>query len=164
MEGNRFDSNCAICREPIYHPICINCLESRIEKWLRREAPFLLPEFKRIHSWLKSNFSDGFEGSTTCTVCNQTSQLPVCSYCYVREVYHHLRRFSQSVADELTLTFDFDFQNTGYHGELKTETKGAPVGEQSGEMEIGICDECENYSNSLVYANGKAVCKSCIEA
>lgn len=163
MEGQVLDSNCAICREPIYHPICIDCLESRIEKWLRREAPFLLPEFKKIHSWLKSNFWDGSEGSTTCTICNQSSQLPICSYCYVREIYHHLRQFSQPVADRLTLTFDFDFQNTGYHSELEAEVENASVEVRPEELDMGICDRCENYSDSLLNIDGKAICETCRE-
>lgn len=152
-------SNCGICAEPIYHPICIDCLGKNVKKWLDSEAPYLISEFRELHEKVKENFWKDAEGWEMCTSCKSPSHLVLCTYCYVREVYHHLRQFNQNLADKLTRVFNFDFGNTGYHVDF--EPGDAPMVKERENSGKDICEECENYSEFLEKRNGSMKCKQC---
>lgn len=152
-------SNCSVCAEPIYHPICIDCLGKSIRRWLNSEALYLLSEFESFHEKVKDNFWKDLEGWEKCVRCDSPSHLVLCMYCYVREVYHHLRQFNQSLADEFTRTFDFDFENTGYHSDFELEE--VPTGEVKSTVEPGVCEECENYSEFLRSDEAAMKCRTC---
>ncbi|MFP4045684.1 MAG: hypothetical protein ACLFS3_01350 [Candidatus Aenigmatarchaeota archaeon] len=155
---------CENCVEQIFHPICIDCLEKEVVKWLRINAPFMIPDFRDYSQDLKDLLLENTEDEQleSCIICGEKKHIVLCTYCYIRETYHYLRQFSPMVADEMTTTLNFDFQNTGYFKKMKVSLKG-PSEEEMKRSYVGVCDECENFSHCLLEEGGEMLCDECRE-
>ena len=105
---------CKVCLEPIYYFICHNCLHKEIKKWLKSNAPFLIPELERAHRNLLRTFAPSLENKSTCVVCGKTVTKHFCHYCYTKDIYTHLKKFHAPTAEKMLKFFNFDFENTGY--------------------------------------------------
>lgn len=155
---------CENCLEQIFHPVCTDCLEGEVVKWLRSSAPFMIPDFKNYSQNLKEMLLENVEEERheDCTICGEKTHIVLCTYCYIREAYHYLRQFSSSIADEMTSTLDFDFENMGYFKEMNVnlQSSGSGVAEKT---YAGICDACENFSHGLVEEEGEVICEECRE-
>jgi hypothetical protein len=153
---------CGVCGEPVYHPICIDCLGERIREWIKENSPFLVPEFDRIHGWLDYNFRKRSEDEewNTCILCKKVTKLTLCPHCYIRTIFHHIRQFYPRLADKLTEIFDYDFEHAGYFGDVEIEH----ISEDFYPYKFsGMCEECEQFSEDLEDINGRMMCNSCRE-
>ncbi|RLJ01865.1 MAG: hypothetical protein DRP11_03780 [Candidatus Aenigmatarchaeota archaeon] len=153
-------ATCRICLEPIYHFICAECLFRNIKLWLERNASYLLGEAEEAHQRLVETFS-GMTGNTElCAVCKKVTEIVFCPYCYIREMYLHLREFDAVRAEQLVRILNFDFEGTGYFRDFEPNPTVLALEEK---IEEGICDECGNEAEELFEFNGRFICETCLE-
>ncbi len=149
---------CQLCREPIWNFLCIDCLGKNVEHWLPKG--FSQP-FTKFHQSLKTHFhtytADNYE---PCLDCNRLSETPICPYCYTHEVYHWISTFSADTARKFSKIFFF----YPFEGSEHIKSDIGPIEENKNtKPEIGVCDGCGEYSESLEFWCGGWHCESCKE-
>lgn len=94
--------DCALCHEPITHPLCPGCLGTAVEEWLREKAPARVEDLNTQTHSMKCDHGD------RCIRCKQP--FIVCTYCYTREIFNWLKDGTLQI--EYLRYFDFLSQQT----------------------------------------------------
>lgn len=152
---------CKICFEPIFNPICVDCLSTSTKKWLSINIPQLLTEFQDFSKNLKEKFEFPQE-EEKCAKCGNRLETTICPYCYSREVYGLLSLKDEKLAKNFIKFFNFDFLNVGYSSEntIKNLIPVMIVDEEES-SDINICENCGNQSDDLKEVNGNYICEVC---
>ena len=151
-------SICSICLGPIYNFICADCLFKQIKRWLRENASYLILEVEKAHQNLIKTFHTT-DSKQFCIHCRKTNGNVFCPFCYTKYIYLHLKEFDERAAEKMVSVFNFDFEGTGMYSDFHPE----PIGYEEEKTEEGICEYCDNLSDSLKNVNGLYVCESCEE-
>ena len=149
---------CQLCREPIWNFLCIDCLGKNVEQWLPKGFG---PQFTKFHTFLKTHFhtmsADNFEPCLDCTKFNET---PLCPYCYTHEVYHWISSMSPDTAQKFSKIFFF----YPFEGSEHIKSDQAPIEAIYNEKQnMGMCDNCGEYSDTLNQLEGGWICEICKE-
>jgi len=149
---------CQLCREPIWNFLCINCLGDNIKRWLPEN---FCEQFSKFHTEIKNHFhtfiADNYE---PCIDCRKTSETPLCPYCYTHEVYHWI----SPINSDLARTFSKIFFFYPFEGTEEIKTESSPITETGNLREInGLCDNCDQYSETLVKSGKGWNCEMCRE-
>ncbi len=150
---------CQICKEPIWNFLCIDCLRTDISRWLPSS---FASEFEEFHTTFSRYFKSVFSYAEYCMHCKSYKDKPVCPYCYTNEVYHWLKGKSSDLAARFIKLFFFDFENSGFAENVKTENLVPITEDMDIEKESGICDECGEYAEDLNLTERGWVCRECI--
>jgi hypothetical protein len=157
-------SLCQLCKEPIWNFLCVNCLSRAVGKWL---PGVYAAEFSRFHNNIARHFHYDYrdsKGYNYCIRCKNAIESPVCPYCYINEVFLWLRGKNPDLASVFIKIFNFDFEKSGHKDFIGIHATAEPITEDGTEHEeLGICDECGEYSDELRVANGRWVCLQCSE-
>ena len=150
-------SVCQICKEPIWNFFCPDCLAQDIKKWL----PSKLAEgFLKFHNQFSGYFHSSLDTTFNwCLSCKGLKEAAICPYCYTNEVIYWLRARNQGIANKFARLFPFDFEKIGHKSIIKSESQ--PVASNGHKKQLGICDDCGEYSEELACINGEWICDSC---
>jgi len=107
---------CLECKEGIFNPICITCLNLEV-------GYFLYEIDEKLFSLFDNDFSSFFKPADSlikqqCAVCFKRSRKTYCPYCYTEKVYEWLSKVKPSLVKPFLRIFNFDFDKTGYAKEL----------------------------------------------
>ncbi|MAF99115.1 MAG: hypothetical protein CMH61_00740 [Nanoarchaeota archaeon] len=91
---------CVECEEVITHPICSECLSSRMRSFVGEHDEELSSQL----------VGAGIEGGTQCLLCHQPMGL--CAHCFSRDVYDYLVEKNPALAEEFLSRFDFDLRRS----------------------------------------------------
>jgi hypothetical protein len=141
---------CNICKEPAWNFRCMDCMAKDVKEFL---PGGLAKKFQGFHKSFYSHFDSAhlvLNGAVYCVSCRSTKESPICPNCYTNEVYTWLEEKSPRLARKFIKMFSF-----GGPAELPAED------ESPAEEEFGICDECGEYTEELVLADGEWVCREC---
>jgi predicted amidophosphoribosyltransferase len=143
--------------------LCVDCLSKTISHWLFSENKELLPEYQVFHSFLLNFFSS--EEQEFCLKCRRKSTTILCPYCYTNEVFWWLFTKDIQLAKKFVHLFNFDFLGTGFYPHTKTRNLNSVIinEDQDNFVEIGICENCGQFSENLKKENGSWLCESCRE-
>lgn len=159
---NESVSVCNICKDPVWSFICPDCLGADIKAWLPAE---LAPSFESFHSGLIHSFYNKMDVKFEyCVKCRALRDGSICPFCYMAEAYNWLRDTSQELAYRVYkfLPLAKDWKVTECDG-CVWKSGFSPMGEREARStHPGICDGCEEYSDSLVLAEGQWVCTECL--
>ncbi|MBI4017326.1 MAG: hypothetical protein HY366_00060 [Candidatus Aenigmarchaeota archaeon] len=150
---------CRLCVEPVFYSVCPDCLFADINRWLEDKAPFIAIEVNAAHDSLVGTFPKAHDNKEFCVRCKDVTHNVICPYCYIREIYHELRLIDEFTAEELLRDFNFDFENNGYFGELPW----TPVELRHVHASAGMCERCDNDSETLYSWEGEYRCINCLE-
>jgi hypothetical protein len=153
---------CKICLEPIFNYICVDCLESSVEKWVSVHFPNVLNDFKSFSNRFKNTFASYVE-KEKCIKCNRTTETIVCPYCYLKEVYDFLSLKNKHLAEIFIKFFNFNSLKSEKPFESISIKNFSPVilVEEKNNPEINICEVCGNQSDYLRKVNGSYICEVC---
>jgi hypothetical protein len=153
-------SICQLCKDPIWSFICPHCLAKDISMWLPER---LRGAFKEFHRNLTNSFSFSIEPSgLRCLRCRETRPSSICPFCYIAEVYSWLHgrspELAMAIRKMLPLAHDWKMARAGvaWKDGIVPVSRSEPE-----ELDDGVCEVCERYSDELRHADGKWVCKSC---
>lgn len=148
---------CKICKEPVWNFICQNCLAKGIASSLPREMSL---KFFSFHENFSRLFSGRLDELRPCFSCGSSDAPPICIDCYMNEVHEVFKDSRPDIVKEIEgKIFHFHFKK---HGEIMKMHKFQPVTEmENKETQLGICDECGEYSEELMLIDGKWVCRNC---
>lgn len=145
---------CKICKEPISNFICIDCLKNEISERIPEK---LRDKFLDFHRNLSIHFNSKTSRFMPCLKCKLSSAPYICIYCYLNEVFSWFKE--NRLIEKLRRNLRFDFE--GVKKSLKNHS-ALPITEIENHKERdGICDECGEYSESLVMVNSEWVCGGC---
>lgn len=103
------DYVCLECSEPIYNPICPECISKAFKKWVKKYPKYEQRVIPLLNKYLKShkNFEDI---SQICVVCGKDSTY-VCPYCFGSLIYELLKevKVPKKILKEYMIFFHFDF-------------------------------------------------------
>lgn len=149
------DSNlsiCQLCKEPVWNFICPDCIAKGINSFL---PSHFSDSFRQFHSSFMSHFSDSGFSKNTCLSC-KTESLAACPYCYTSEVHSWLENENAPMAEKFMSVFSFGFDNHTFQNSNTIPIKGDVK-----EEEFGVCDECGEYADELMFLEGEWICKGC---
>ena len=161
MGGNDL-TVCQICKEPVrkLSPwmfvskagradfICPDCIAAGIRQFL----PSSFSEnFSSFHHSFLFHFKNNDFAAATCLSCRTECEFTVCPYCYTREVHEWLEKINKPLAGQFIKIFSF-----GFDDQLRP-----PVGDRPPKEEMGICDECGEYSEELLFLEEGWLCREC---
>ncbi|MBI4021060.1 MAG: hypothetical protein HY369_02365 [Candidatus Aenigmarchaeota archaeon] len=147
MEGT-----CISCQEVITNFTSINTIGEHIAMWLPAE---LAEEFRGFHSVLTKIFYRHYH---TEDVAIEREQ-PICLHCYIGEVYHWLQRHDPPTAGRFLEIFSFGYTRDSFDHE--TPSPPEPDAFARPKTQFGICDECGEYAEKLVFVAGEWLCGVC---
>ena len=141
---------CQICKEPIWTFICPDCLARDIGRWLPQGLSSDFYEFSRK---LTGHFSSFFNGDRMrCIHCKGLKDVPICTFCYVKEATEWLRERNAGLAAKLGSLMTIAAKSRGFH----------PVTDiRKDEVDEGICETCGIFSSELLFREGRWICREC---
>ena len=152
---------CQICKDPIWSFICPDCLAKDIDHWLPHSFS---KQFAQFHGTLLTFFHPNLDTVFVhCLDCKTESEAAVCPYCYITEVYYWLKQKNVKLARKIykMLPLGSDWKTTALSGCVWRDGF-RPLGEKEAKpAESGVCDECGEYSDELVFIDGEWVCREC---
>jgi hypothetical protein len=147
-----------MCKEPVWNFICSDCLSDSLKKWLPDQYMY---QYAIFHDTLANHFKFKTLEENKCLSCSSYDGFTICPYCYTNEVFQWLKGFNKRLAEDFVNMFRFDFEGSGFKNSL-TRSDAEPITEEENpKEEFGICDDCGEYSEELVYFDGEWVCKNC---
>ena len=149
---------CQLCREPIWNFLCVDCIGSNVQKWL---PPKYSQQFTKFHEYLKNHFNttipDNYE---PCIDCGKFNESPLCPYCYTHEVYHWINPQNPDMARNFSKIFFF----YPFEGTEQIKIDSSPITETKNLMQAdGLCDSCNEYSETLAKSREGLSCEGCRE-
>lgn len=135
---------CKICGEAGLNFLCMQCVGKDVADFLPKP---MRKGFGGFHRAFSLTLSSGpmQNDAVACLNCRSTQESPICPECYAEEVSSWLEERSPAVAKKFLKTFSFD-------------TRESETVEEEG---FGICDECGDYGEDLVFADGEWMCHEC---
>ncbi len=116
-----FNSICLECNEPIFNPICHECLSKEIREWIRgyKRNKKLKKIEKEVKKFIQENKKYG-KNKTKCIKCCKKNVF-ICPYCFTELIYKKLKqlKIKKSLLSEFLVLFNFDFEHTGYYNDLE---------------------------------------------
>jgi hypothetical protein len=149
--GDNNLSVCQICKEPVWNFICPDCIAPAVKDFLPSSFD---RKFEEFHSSFLFPFRNSELRIAKCLECRRPAEFTVCPYCYTNEIHAWLVKINQPLADRFIKIFSFGFDRCRL---LPRE----PITGDVGGEEAGICDECGEYSESLVLLDGEWICRDC---
>ena len=140
---------CLLCKEPITNPLTLENIGNHIQIWLPER---LKSEFSHLNSVLIRHIQEFYRIKNT----PSTEQL-VCIHCYIKEVYQWLKWKDRKIAERFLPVFSFGYKKASF----SEEPAFVELVTESEESEFGICDECGEYCDNLVYSGGEWLCEEC---
>lgn len=145
---------CQLCREPIWNFICIDCLKTKVERWIPNT---LSQGFNQFHQNLQNHFSTTPDNYEPCLKCEVLNEKPICPHCYTHETFYWLKENDAVVARAFSKIFFFyKFEGTEI---LKSDCLPVETFKEK-EGDIGICDNCGD-NNYLENIEGGWYCEVC---
>ncbi|MBI4020649.1 MAG: hypothetical protein HY369_00230 [Candidatus Aenigmarchaeota archaeon] len=129
---------CNMCKEPAAAFVCMDCMAQDIQDMIPAR---LEKGFRKFHNSLISHFSGS--GEVHCAKCGSAGEEPICPSCYTGEASRWLEDKDGRLAKRLTRVLDV------VEEELPREE------------DVGICDECGEYTEDLVSTHGEWLCRDC---
>ncbi|MEM5853091.1 MAG: hypothetical protein QXS37_00150 [Candidatus Aenigmatarchaeota archaeon] len=153
---------CKICLEPLFNPICVNCLGSSVEKWIKTRIPKILGKFKEFDEKLKKIF-ESFQEVQRCIKCGGKLETIICPYCYSKEVYGFLSLENEKLGKNFIREFNFDFLEVGHEEETILTRNLLPVviTDKRELFDTNMCEICGNQSDDLKEVEGNFICEDC---
>jgi len=111
--------DCLSCREPIYNPLCPDCISREFKVWIskypeeiKEEILSSLSKFLEDNSYLKGS-------SHKCIACGRNN-VYLCPYCFTEFLFNLLKKskstkINKTLLGEFLMLFNFDFEHTGYY-------------------------------------------------
>ncbi len=153
---------CRLCLEPLSDFICPGCLYRAIQQWLWKCGPGLIERFRDFHT----KFTETLVSDKTafCVVCKREYYHMVCPYDYIKEVHAWLEDYlgEEGLVEFLSI-FSIGFRRMERHLESRAFYRNrGPLQQNRREPDTGICENCENFSDSLKRdASNRLVCGRC---
>lgn len=155
---------CQICKDAVWSFICPDCLGKDIGQWLPKDLSLKFSEFHRslVDSFKPIAYKPIF---VPCIKCKRKTVATICPFCYITEVFNWLRDKDEGLASVLFrfLPLARDWKITEKDGCAWKEGFRPMTEMRRGKRDIGLCDECGEYSEELVMHNSKWVCRDCID-
>ena len=153
---------CKICLEPISNFICPDCIYRAIQQWMWKACPGLVERFRNFHKTFIESVAS--EMAAVCVVCRREYYHMICSYDYMKEVYSWLGEYlPDNQVKEFLRIFSMGFRRIDRRasGWFFYRNQG-PNMLKNGEVDIGLCEVCENFSYGLKHdASNRMVCENC---
>ncbi|MDO8516561.1 MAG: hypothetical protein Q7S33_00390 [Nanoarchaeota archaeon] len=113
----KFHTDCLNCREPIFNPLCPECLTKAFEQWILKYPEAKEKTLANIKEFLKRNRKFN-NNSQKCIVCKRKS-VYLCPYCFTEFLLQTLKqtKVSKNILGEFLFLFNFDFNHNGYYKE-----------------------------------------------
>ena len=97
-----------------------------------------------------------------CIRCRKIRIANICPHCYIAEVYDWLRTVNERLAETLfrmlPIKQGLDMNHTG----LSWSRDALPISHtEMREISEGMCETCERYSDELIHADGRWICRDC---
>jgi len=112
-----FHTDCLNCKEPIFNPLCPECIAKGFEQWISRYPDAKNKTLANIKEFLKRNqrFNNN---SQKCVVCRRKS-VYLCPYCFTEFLLTTLKKTQadKKIIGEFLFLFNFDFDHNGYYKE-----------------------------------------------
>lgn len=158
-------SICLLCKDPVWSYICTDCLAEGIKSWLPKT---LSAGFDRFHQHISSHFRN-FKADASdflrCVHCRTESEVTLCPFCYMSQVYYWLKTKEPVLAARLFKMLPIDknsFVNEMDGVMWKNGVKPITMSEEQSK-DFGICDDCGEYSDDLAPIDGKWICPECLQ-
>lgn len=153
---------CHLCLEPLSNFVCPDCLYRAVQQWIWRFKPELVGRFRDFHK----GFTDTLVSEKTafCVACKRDYYHMVCPYDYIKEAHAWLEdHLTEEKLGEFLRIFSMGFQRMERHLEQGVfYANGRPVQQTMEKTDIGICENCENFSEDLRRdAYSRMVCERC---
>jgi len=141
---------CNICKEPAWNFMCMDCVSKDIKEFLPKD---LKNPFQGFHKGFYSHFDSSLlvlNGSVYCVKCKSTKESPICPQCYANEAFNWIEDKNPSIAKRFSQIFSFS-----------NPLDSSVENRKDREEDMGICDECGEYTDELVLSDGEWVCREC---
>jgi len=152
---------CQICKDPIWSFVCIDCLADGIRDWLPQG---LRSDFFEFNTDFRRFFSNNTDVVfLSCLHCRDSKEASICPFCYLTEVIQWLKIKDAKKAEQLMkmIPTERDWKLTETNG-CVWKDGFLPITESCVERtHEGICENCGEYSDDILFVDGRWLCRNC---